>query len=104
LAGARGLATANGECITVGRVGSCVTDISAYLDQRLLSIAEEGLKGAKVAVTKITSMAAGNNQLGNSRLWFRYDEAIQREYENALNKAAGLVSEIVGSAAQQYAG
>jgi hypothetical protein len=83
-------------------VRHAVSDISSYLDQRLLSIAEEGLKAAKVAVTKIMSVCAG--QLGNSRIWFLYDEAIQREFENALNKAAGLVSQMAGSAAPQYAG
>jgi len=48
------------------------------LDQRLPSIAEEALKTSKIAIARITSVAAGNNQLGNSRLWFRYDEAIQK--------------------------
>ena len=79
-----------------------MNDIASYLDQRLHSIAEEGLKAAKVAVNKIKSEFAG--QLGNSRIWFLYDEAILREFENALNKAAGLVSQIAGSAASQYAG
>jgi transcription antitermination factor NusA-like protein len=79
-----------------------VSDVQTYLDQRLLSIAEEALKAAKVGVNKIMSAHAG--QLGNSRVWFLYDEAIQREFENALNKAAGLVSQIAGSAAPQHAG
>jgi hypothetical protein len=81
-----------------------VSDVPTYLDQRLPSIAEEGLNAAKIAVTKITSVAAGAGQLGNSRLWFQYDEAIQREYVNALNKAAGLIAAIAGAAAPQYAG
>ena len=42
------------------------------------------------------SVAAVNGQLGNSRLWFKYDEVIQREFENALNKAARLICEIAG--------
>lgn len=79
-----------------------MSDIQTYLDQRLPSIAEEGLKAAQVAVNKIMSVWAG--QLGNSRIWFLYDEAIQREFEEALNKAAGLVSQMAGSAAPQYAG
>jgi hypothetical protein len=79
-----------------------VSDVQTYLDQRLPSIAEEALKAAKVGINKIMSAHAG--QLGNSRVWLLYDEAIQREYENALNKAAGLVSQIAGSAAPQHAG
>ena len=79
-----------------------MSEISSYLDQRLLSIGEEGLKAAQVAVNKIMSAHAG--QLGNSRIWFLYDEAIQQEFEKALNKAAELVSQITGSAAPQYAG
>jgi hypothetical protein len=78
-----------------------VSDIQAYLDQRLASIAEEGLKAAQVAVNRIMSEWAG--QLGNSRIWLVYDREIQREFEKALNKAAGLVSQIAGSAAPQYA-
>ena len=45
-----------------------MSDISSYLDQRLPSIAEEGLKAAKKAVLRITSIAAGNNQLGQTRM------------------------------------
>jgi hypothetical protein len=81
-----------------------VSDIPTYLDQRLPSIAEEALKAAKIAVNQIRSVAAGNNQLGNSRLWLQYDPPIQREFENALNTAARLISEIAGSAASEYAG
>jgi hypothetical protein len=79
-----------------------VSDIPNYLNQRLPSIAEERLKAAKIAVTRVTSAAAG--QLGNSRLWFRYDEAIQREFVDALNEAARLIAAIAGPAASQYAG
>jgi hypothetical protein len=80
-----------------------VTDIATYLDQRLPSIAEKGLQTAKIAVTRVMSVASGKGQLGNSRLWFQYDEAIQREFENALNEAAGLIVQIAGPEAPQYA-
>jgi hypothetical protein len=72
-----------------------VNDIASHLDQRLHSIAEEGLKAAKIAVAKV--MSANATQLANSRIWFLYDEAIEREFVNALNRAAVAVAEIGGS-------
>jgi hypothetical protein len=81
-----------------------VNDISNHLDQRLALIAEERLKAAKIAVNRIKGVAAANNQLGNSRIWFQYEEAIEQEFVNALNKAAGLIAAIAGPAARPYAG
>jgi hypothetical protein len=78
-----------------------VNDIASHLDQRLHSIAEEGLKAAKIAVAKV--MSANATQLANSRIWFLYDEAIEREFVNALNRAAHLIWQIAGSAAPRYA-
>jgi hypothetical protein len=78
-----------------------VNDIEIYLDQRLHSIAEEGLIAAKIAVSKVTAENA--SQLANSRIWFLYDKAIKQEFVNALNKAAGLIWESAGSAAPRYA-
>jgi hypothetical protein len=80
-----------------------VSDIPTYLDQRLPSIAEEGLKAAKIAVNQIMSLASGHGRLGSAGIWFQYDEAIEREFVNALNKAAELIGAIAGPAAPQYA-
>jgi hypothetical protein len=81
-----------------------VSDIPTYLDQRLPSIAEEGLKAAKIAVNRIMSVASGHGRLGSGSIWFQYDEAIEREFVHALNKAAELIGAIAGPAAPQYAG
>jgi hypothetical protein len=81
-----------------------VSDIPTHLDQRLSLIAEERLKAAKVAVSRIKSVAAGKGQLGNSRLWFQYDSAIEREFADAVNEAARLIAAIAGPATPQYAG
>jgi hypothetical protein len=78
-----------------------VNDIASYLDQRLHSIAEEGLIAAKIAVNKV--MSANADQLANSRIWFLYDKAVEQEFVNALNKAAGLIWASAGSAAPRYA-
>jgi hypothetical protein len=48
-------------------------------------------------------MAAHASQLANSRIWFLFDQAIEQEFVNALNKAAGLIWESTGSAAPRYA-
>src|SRR5262245_49909435 len=49
-------------------------------------------------------MSVHAGQLGNSRIWFQYDAAIELEFVNALNKAASLIGAIAGPAAPQYAG
>jgi hypothetical protein len=79
-----------------------MNDIPTHLDQRLALIAKERLKAAKIAVSRIKATAA--DQLGNSRIWFQYDGAIEREFVNALNEAARLVVAIAGTAAPQYEG
>jgi len=81
-----------------------VSDIPTYLDQRLPSIAEEGLKAARNAINQIMSVASGHGRLGSAGVWFQYDSAIEREFANALNKAAVVIAAIAGSAAPQYAG
>jgi hypothetical protein len=81
-----------------------VSDIETYLDQRLPSLAEEGLKAAKSAVNRVMSIASGHGRLGSSAIWFQYDQVIEREFVNALNRAAQLIGAIAGPAAPQYAG
>lgn len=81
-----------------------MSDIPTYLDERLCLIAEQRLKAARIAITRVKSDAAGKGQLGNSRLWLRYDEAIEREFKDALNEAAALITQIAGPAAPHYVG
>jgi hypothetical protein len=85
-------------------MGTSLSDIGTHLDQRLPSIAAEAMEAMRTAINQIMSIASGHGALGGSRVWFQYDEPIEREFVNALNKAAGLIQAIAGSAAPQYAG
>jgi hypothetical protein len=81
-----------------------MSDIPSYLDQRLPSIAAEGLKAVQTTVNKVMSAASGKGRLGSGRIWFLYDEVIEREFRNALNQAARLIAEFAGPTAPHYAG
>jgi hypothetical protein len=81
-----------------------MNDIATYLDQRLPSIAAEGLRAVHTAINRIMSVASGKGRLGSSAIWFQYDDAIEQEFRNAVNKAARLIAEIAGPDARHYAG
>jgi hypothetical protein len=81
-----------------------MNDIPTYLDQRLPSIAAEGLKAVQTAINRVMSVAIGRGGLGSSGIWFQYDDVIEQEFRNAVNKAARLIAEIAGPPAPNYVG